>query len=111
MDVDLPSAGRLPKFLKDYGSTSARAGRTKRITVALGSRSHEVHAIRSGTTHHRRKPSIRGRKVRGHKVVVIQVPAIVIAHRPLSGNVIERRLNVARIMSGCENETIKSSRA
>ena len=54
---------------------------------------------------------IRRRKIRSHEVVVVKVPAIVVAHGSLAGDVIEMRLIVPRIMRGRENETIKSSRA
>ena len=90
--INLPSHIGLLQRVKD-GRSSQRTHvvgvRPRWVHIALRGCSQKIHAVDLGPVHRGGEPSIRGGEVRGHEIVVIQVAAVVVAHRAGASNVRE----------------------
>src|SRR4029077_468587 len=59
---------------------------------------------------YRMKPPVRGGELRSHKIVVVKVGVIVVAHRTDAIGVVERRHQGSGVVPGSPDESIQSSR-
>src|SRR6266576_3733783 len=73
--------------------------------MSLRSATHQIHAIWRGARHYRREPTVRGREIRGHEVVVVQIATVVIADGALTDHVVDES-EIPPVVSRCPDEPV-----
>ena len=111
MYIDLPGDSRLLQFLEYHWRGEQSTVRPELVSMPLRGAGYQIHSIGRSAGHHRRKPAIRCRKVGSHEVVIVQITAVVVTHRPLAGDVVERWLDSPRVVASRENEAVESRTA
>src|SRR5947209_14776199 len=78
--IDFPGDSLLVEQVKDGIHTLHRRG--WRMSMAVGSGAHQIHAVRLGFDRRGRKPSIGGGELRGQKIMGDEIIRSVITHAP-----------------------------